>query len=126
MFGGKVPLRPARLRAGEKPYLIARVGMDRAVQLGRPNPKYRGAGVPGRMSNCRGSTSTDLHAASVRLSIAVAGPGLSMRSLGCVRVSPFEFQAFYEGGAWSAFQPSVLAWTRTACRLSATGIGKHR
>ena len=33
MFGGKVPLRPARVRAGEKPYLIARVGMDRAVLI---------------------------------------------------------------------------------------------
>jgi hypothetical protein len=33
MFGGKVPLRPAQVKRGEKPYLIARVGLNRAVLL---------------------------------------------------------------------------------------------
>jgi len=33
MFGGKVPLRPAVTRAGEKPYLIARVALNREVLL---------------------------------------------------------------------------------------------
>jgi hypothetical protein len=33
MFGGKVPLRAAQVKAGEKPYLIARVGLNRAVLL---------------------------------------------------------------------------------------------
>jgi site-specific DNA recombinase len=33
MFGGKVPLRPARVKPGEKPYLIARIGLNRAVLL---------------------------------------------------------------------------------------------
>jgi hypothetical protein len=33
MFGGKVPLRAATLKAGERPYLIARVGLNRAVLL---------------------------------------------------------------------------------------------
>lgn len=33
MFGGKVPLRPAEVKQGEKPYLIARVGLNRTVLL---------------------------------------------------------------------------------------------
>ena len=33
MFGGKVPLRRAIVKAGEKPYLIARVGINRMVLL---------------------------------------------------------------------------------------------
>ena len=33
MFGGKVPLRPAQVRPGEKPYLIARVGLNRNVLI---------------------------------------------------------------------------------------------
>jgi site-specific DNA recombinase len=33
MFGGKVPLRPAQVKRGEKPYLIARVGLNRSVLL---------------------------------------------------------------------------------------------
>jgi len=33
MFGGKVPLRSAQVKHGEKPYLIARVGLKRAVLL---------------------------------------------------------------------------------------------
>jgi hypothetical protein len=33
MFGGKVPLRAAQVRLGEKPYLIARVGINREVLL---------------------------------------------------------------------------------------------
>jgi len=33
MFGGKVPLRAARLKPGEKPYLIARVGINRELLL---------------------------------------------------------------------------------------------
>lgn len=33
MFGGKVPLRAAQVRNGEKPYLIARVGLNREVLL---------------------------------------------------------------------------------------------
>jgi hypothetical protein len=33
MFGGKVPLRPAPVKPGEKPYLSARVGLNRSVLL---------------------------------------------------------------------------------------------
>jgi len=33
MFGGKVPLRAAVVKPGEKPYLIARVGINRQVLL---------------------------------------------------------------------------------------------
>lgn len=33
MFGGKVPLRPAQVRPGEKPYLIARIGLNRLILL---------------------------------------------------------------------------------------------
>jgi hypothetical protein len=33
MFGGKVQLRPAHVENGEKPYLIARVGLDPTVLL---------------------------------------------------------------------------------------------
>ena len=33
MFGGKVHLRPAEVAEGEKPYLIARVGLNREVLL---------------------------------------------------------------------------------------------
>jgi hypothetical protein len=33
MFGGKVQLRPAQVADGEKPYLIARVGLNREVLL---------------------------------------------------------------------------------------------
>jgi hypothetical protein len=33
MFGGKVQLRPAHVENGEKPYLIARVGLNREVLL---------------------------------------------------------------------------------------------
>jgi hypothetical protein len=33
MFGGKVQLRPAEVANGEKPYLIARVGLNRSVLL---------------------------------------------------------------------------------------------
>jgi hypothetical protein len=33
MFGGKVQLRPAQVANGEKPYLIARVGLNREVLL---------------------------------------------------------------------------------------------
>src|SRR5262249_55472235 len=33
MFGGKVPLRRALVKPGEKPYLIARVGLNREVLL---------------------------------------------------------------------------------------------
>jgi hypothetical protein len=33
LFGGKVPLRPAPAKAGERPYLLARVGVNRAVLL---------------------------------------------------------------------------------------------
>jgi hypothetical protein len=32
-FGGKVPLRPADTKPGERSYLIARVGMNRGVLL---------------------------------------------------------------------------------------------
>jgi hypothetical protein len=32
-FGGKVPLRPAQVKRGEEPYLIARVGLNRADHL---------------------------------------------------------------------------------------------
>jgi len=33
MFGGKVQLRPAHVENGEKPYLIARVGLNRLLLL---------------------------------------------------------------------------------------------
>ena len=33
MFGGKVPLRPGNTNAGERPYLVARVGVNRSVLL---------------------------------------------------------------------------------------------
>jgi hypothetical protein len=33
MLGGKAPLRAAQVKAGEKPYLIARVGLNKAVLL---------------------------------------------------------------------------------------------
>ena len=33
MFGGKVPLRPAQVLPGEKPYLIARIGLNRLILL---------------------------------------------------------------------------------------------
>jgi len=33
MFGGKVPLRRGNANAGERPYLIARVGVNRNVLL---------------------------------------------------------------------------------------------
>lgn len=33
MFGGKVKLRPAQVKRGERPYLIARVGLNREVLL---------------------------------------------------------------------------------------------
>ncbi len=33
MFGGKVPLRPGKMQPGERPYLVARVGIDRRVLL---------------------------------------------------------------------------------------------
>jgi hypothetical protein len=33
MFGGKVPLRCAPVKAGEKPYLIASIGLNRTVLL---------------------------------------------------------------------------------------------
>jgi hypothetical protein len=33
MFGGKVPLRPGTPKAGERPSLIARVGLNRSVLL---------------------------------------------------------------------------------------------
>jgi hypothetical protein len=33
MFGGKVPLRPGTLKPGERPFLIARVGLNRSVLL---------------------------------------------------------------------------------------------
>jgi site-specific DNA recombinase len=33
MFGGKVPMRRAAVKPGERPYLIARVGLNRAVLL---------------------------------------------------------------------------------------------
>lgn len=33
MFGGKVPLRPGETRPVERPYLIARIGMNRNVLL---------------------------------------------------------------------------------------------
>jgi hypothetical protein len=33
MFGGKVPLRPGTPKPGERPFLIARVGLNRSVLL---------------------------------------------------------------------------------------------
>jgi hypothetical protein len=33
LFGGKVLLRPADTKPGERPYLVARVGLNRAVLL---------------------------------------------------------------------------------------------
>lgn len=33
MFGGKVPLRPGNTNVGERPYLVARVGVNRSVLL---------------------------------------------------------------------------------------------
>ena len=33
MFGGKVPMRPAPVKPGEQPYLIARIGLNRSVLL---------------------------------------------------------------------------------------------
>jgi hypothetical protein len=33
MFGGKVPVRPAVVKPGERPYLIARVALNREVLL---------------------------------------------------------------------------------------------
>jgi len=33
MFGGKVPLRPAVVKPGTKPYLVARVALNRNVLL---------------------------------------------------------------------------------------------
>jgi hypothetical protein len=33
MFGGKVPLRPAVVKPGTKPYLVARVALNRYVLL---------------------------------------------------------------------------------------------
>jgi hypothetical protein len=33
MFGGRIPLRRAEVADGEKPYLIARMGLNRAVLL---------------------------------------------------------------------------------------------
>jgi hypothetical protein len=33
MFGGKVQLRPAETKPGERPYLVARLGLNRAVLL---------------------------------------------------------------------------------------------
>lgn len=33
MFGGKVPLRPGNTNAGERPYPVARVGVNRNVLL---------------------------------------------------------------------------------------------
>jgi len=32
-FGGRVPLRPAKTKPGERPYLIARIGLNRGVLL---------------------------------------------------------------------------------------------
>jgi hypothetical protein len=37
MFGGRVPVRPAKLRAGERPYMIARVGLNRNVLIEAAN-----------------------------------------------------------------------------------------
>lgn len=34
MFGGKVPLRAGNTNAGERPYLVARVEVNRNVLLG--------------------------------------------------------------------------------------------
>jgi hypothetical protein len=33
MFGGKVPLRPGNTKASERPYLVARVGVNRSALL---------------------------------------------------------------------------------------------
>jgi hypothetical protein len=33
MFGGKVPLRPSHAKSGERPFLVARVGLNRGVLL---------------------------------------------------------------------------------------------
>jgi hypothetical protein len=33
MFGGKVPLRRGETRPGERPFLVARVGLNRSVLL---------------------------------------------------------------------------------------------
>lgn len=33
MFGGKMPLRPAETKAGERPFLVARLGLNRTVLL---------------------------------------------------------------------------------------------
>jgi hypothetical protein len=33
MFGGKVPLRPGQTKPGERPVLVARVGLNRGVLL---------------------------------------------------------------------------------------------
>jgi hypothetical protein len=32
-FGGRVPMRPAAVKPGERPYLIARIGLNRRVLL---------------------------------------------------------------------------------------------
>jgi hypothetical protein len=45
MFGGKVPLRPGTPKAGERPYLIARVGLNRSVLL---QAAASAAGCPAR------------------------------------------------------------------------------
>jgi len=39
MFGGKMPLRPGTPEPGERPYLIARVGLNRSSAITSPaNP----------------------------------------------------------------------------------------
>lgn len=55
MFGGKVPLRPAQVRPGEKPYLIARVGLNRNVLIEAAGSCLK-VGSGGRVCHVRGGT----------------------------------------------------------------------
>jgi hypothetical protein len=56
MFGGKVPLRQAVTKPGEKPYLIARVGIDRTVllQAAAQAANFLQVGSGGRICHVRG------------------------------------------------------------------------
>ena len=49
MFGGKVPLRPANTKIGERPFLIARISLNRQVLLDAATANCRKLGSGGRI-----------------------------------------------------------------------------
>jgi len=55
MFGGKVALRPAKTKRGERPYLVARLGLDHTILLeaaaGAAGCVKSGSGGMGWISN---------------------------------------------------------------------------